>query len=465
MSSPCVLSAADIQRDSSSYVDPHGYVFHYRDEIYRCVHPDAAPRYEKLLDGGSLEKLQSHGLVPTSRASLTLKDAPEGLILHHERIEPLSYCVEWCPSMLREAGLTTLDLAIAALDYDLMLQDAYPWNVLFDGAKAVFVDLTSLVPLDRAVIWPPHEQFEAFFYRPLALANQGQSDVARGLLYNNLTGISIETFYRLTSTAYHCRHPGLGLSIWLSRRLQKGTLKNRVRDMSERLSAHITTEVRSRFLKRLARRLEHLRFHSTGDPWENYYAEINEAFDKQAKTQAVRAVLTKIAPKSALDLGCNTGVFSIIAAECGARVVSVDSSEPCIELLFATARKRNLRITPLISDVLCPTPAYGFLGRQYPGLAERAKAEAVMCLGLMHHLHLTGRQSWDRIVQLLDTLSTRHLIFEFVGMDDANIGLLPQRREINYTLETVVASLRTRFRDVDVHPSDRETRRLLVCAK
>ena len=48
--------------------------------------------------------------------------------------------------MLRDAALLTLDLNIALLDYDCMLQDAYPWNVLFDSSQPVFVDFTSIVP-------------------------------------------------------------------------------------------------------------------------------------------------------------------------------------------------------------------------------------------------------------------------------------------------------------------------------
>ncbi len=158
-------------------------------------------------------------------------------------------------------------------------------------------------------------------------------------------------------------------------------------------------------------------------------------------------------------------MFSLVAAQCGARVVSVDSSTSCIEALFHAARQSQLPVTPLVSDVLCPTPAFGFLGEQYPSLPQRARSEMVLCLGLMHHLHLTGRQSWERIVELVDTLCTRAVLFEFVARDDANIERLPQRRQIDYTLESVVAALGTRFAQIDILDSDRDTRRLLVCRK
>ena len=368
--------------------------------------------------------------------------------------------------MLRDAGLLTIDLALAALEDDLMLQDAYPWNVLFEGHRPVFVDVTSLVAPDPDVIWPAHEQFEAYFTRPLALASEGRGEVGRALLYNNLTGIDLEKFYQLTSATYRWRRPGLMLAHWLHGRIQKSTaMKNRVRRLASQMEGKVTPSIRRRFLQRLANQLESQRVRSGSEPWADYYAEIAPEFDRQAKIDAIRRLITAVKPEQVLDLGCNAGVFSIIAAECGARVISVDSSEPCIEKLYLKAKEDDLCITPLLSDVLCPTPAFGFMGTQYDVLWTRVKSDLVMCLGLMHHLHLSGRQSWERIVNLLATVSTKHLIFEYVGMDDANIDHLPQRRSINYNLETVIAALRKQFPEISVHPSDRESRRILLCKK
>ena len=79
--------------------------------------------------------------------------------------------------------------------------------------------------------------------------------------------------------------------------------------------------------------------------------------------------------------------------------------------------------------------------------------------------HITGRQSFERIAELLNDVTGQHLIFEFVARDDANIPLLPQRRHIDYSLESVVAALGRHFKDIDVRSSDRATRRLLVCRK
>ncbi len=264
-----VLSRNDIRRDASSYVDPQGYVFHHKGEVYRYIHPGKAPFYRELLREGVLAELEDHHLVPTEKASVILEGEPEGLVLRHQRVWPLSYCVEWCPSMLREAGLATLELSLAVNERGLLLQDAYPWNVLFEGSRPVFVDLTSLVPADPEVLWPAHEQFEAFFHRPLVLASLGRGAAARAFLYNNLGGIDLDTFYREAPAMYRLRHPGLGLARRLDRLLQKHEgLKRRIREMNRRMADHLTPAVRRRFFTRLAARLRAVRFRVARRPLE-----------------------------------------------------------------------------------------------------------------------------------------------------------------------------------------------------
>lgn len=461
------IARREVTVDPSSFVDPQGFVFSWNERLYRCIRSQAAPLFRRLLDDGTLAALeQDHGLVNTAVAPLVVDDEPDGLVVEHPRVHPLSYCVEWCPSMLRDAGRTTLELTIELAGRDMMLQDAYPWNVLFSGNAPVFVDLTSIVPADRATIWPAHEQFEAFFLRPLALAAEGKGKVARALLHDNIDGIGLEDFSTLMSASYHLRHPGLTIACWVDRQLQRrGALKMKVRQLAERASTNIDPAVRRRFLQGLRRRLDGFTFADKANPWTHYYSEISSEFDKQAKLNAITGLLESIQPRTVLDLGCNTGVFSLLAARQGARVIAIDSSESCIEALYAAARQDSLPVTPLIADVVNPTPAFGFMGRQYPGLWQRTRADTVLCLALMHHLHITGRQSFERIAELLDEVTGQHLIFEFVAHDDANVPLLPKRRRIDYTLNSVVAALERAFKDIDVRPSDRETRKLLVCRK
>lgn len=463
-----VLSLRDLNVDPSSYVDPNGFVFRHRGVIYRAIYTDVAAFYRGLADDGTYDALTAHHhLVPTAVADLDLHEPTIGLVLRHEAIEPITYCVEWCPSMLREAGCALLDLALAVLDRDCILQDCYPWNVVFRGTKPIVVDVTSIARVDTSLMWPAFEQYQAFFLRPLQLAAMGKGGVARAMLWNHITGVSIDDFYRNAGAGYRWRHPSLPIGYHLDRMVQRNpTLKRKLRQSVAASKTTISRPVRDRFLRG---RLSALRgvplARHTADVWSGYYAEIAPEVDKDAKVTAVRELIGKLAPATVLDAGCNTGVFSMVAARAGARVVALDSSEACIERLYAAAKSDDLVITPLVVDLFCPTPPGGWMARQYPGLIERVRSDLVLCLGLMHHLHITGRQSFARIAGLMDALSSRHLIFEYVAQDDDNNVLLGAGRPIRYDLDLVVAALKTHFPSIEVLDSDRPTRRLLVCAK
>lgn len=462
-----MLKRSDIEIDPSSYVDPQGFVFRHADEIYRCIRPDSRNLFEELEASGLLKRLQSdHNLIESTPSKLRIEAEPKGLILSHPRIEPISYCSEWCQGMLWDAASVTLELAIELAGENLILQDAYPWNILFDGSNCIFVDLTSIARPDPVTLWPAHEQYESYFWRPLVLMNEGKGHAVRALLTNNIQGIDLETFTRLASIRTLLRWPGAFAARMIERKLQSSiALKAKAQDLARNATTQTSPEVRKRFLERLRRRLAPLRRKPSGDCWTNYYAEIEASFDKQAKVDIVGALLDRHGGKTVLDLGCNTGVFSIEAARRGAQVFAVDASESCINLLYDTAKAQKLAITPLVSDIACPTPSGGFMGKQYRPLFERVKADTVLCLGLMHHLHINARQSFERIAMLLDSVCRSTLIFEFVGLDDANISLLSRARKIEYSLDTVQTSLAAHFKSIEVHDSDRPTRKILLCRK
>ena len=78
--------------------------------------------------------------------------------LRHERLRVLTYPYEWTFSMLRDAALLQLDLSRAALAEGVLTKDATSYNVQFDGARPVFIDLGSferLVPGEPWAGLPP----------------------------------------------------------------------------------------------------------------------------------------------------------------------------------------------------------------------------------------------------------------------------------------------------------------------
>lgn len=456
-----------VQVDRSSYVDPNGYVFWQNGQAYRAIADNVADFYEDLIDNGYLEKLTSDfGLVSTHKSCRSWKEVPSRLVLEHEVVEPQTFCVEWPPSMLQSAGLATIDLALELAEHDLTLQDAYPWNVLFEGTSPVFVDVTSIVPVDERWIWAAYGQFQSFFLYPLILSRIGKARLARMYLMDNIGGVSVRDLTENATTVFTLTHPNVMLTAWLDKLLQQNAnLRRKLKKASSELKVQHGRNVRTRFLRRLRSKIDGMSFARPGDAWASYYEGIPEGVDKNAKRDTVDVWLRKLKPKTVLDLGANTGPFSILAAAQGARVVALDGSDDCMESLYHEAKAKDLCITPLVTDVLSPTPAYGFMSSQYAPLMDRVKSDVVLCLGLMHHLHISGRQSFERIAEMLAHLAKKHLIFEFVAMEDENNELIASPREIDYSLASVEAALAQHFKIEKTLASDRETRRLLICTR
>ncbi len=175
-------------------MDPNGFLFEYGGDLYRGIRGTTSAFYRALFGDGTVERLcRDHGLVESWITDLIVPDHDADLVVGHERVSPQSYCVEWCPSMLRDAGVLTLDLARELLECGCTLQHAYPWNVLFRDSEPVFVDLTSIVPIADGgpAIWPALDQYQSFVVRAPILAVDGKGKLARALLVNNIDGPAV----------------------------------------------------------------------------------------------------------------------------------------------------------------------------------------------------------------------------------------------------------------------------------
>ena len=178
-----------LNRDSraqSSFRDPSGRLLTIDGRIIRLINQSGLPDLAAFLDSRSARHLVEEGQVV--RTDFLGIDSIEGLLndprlhdLHletegsvlveHERIPFQSFPYEWPPEMLHAAGRLTLDLAQTLLKDGLSLKDATPYNVLFRGPNAVFVDVLSFEKRDPGdPIWLPYAQFVRTFLLPL-LAN------------------------------------------------------------------------------------------------------------------------------------------------------------------------------------------------------------------------------------------------------------------------------------------------------
>lgn len=431
---------------SRSFRDPDGFTFSLDRHFLRAVRRDAyhslteflaTPLARSWIEEGRF--IQTATDFPeTSSGLLSLASAIEGHhVVEHERIPFPSYPEEWAPEMLHAAGRLTLDLAQEALAEGFGLKDATPYNVLFRGPKPVLVDVLSVERRDPTdVVWRAYAQFVRTFLLPLA-ADRARLRTTHQAFTTSREGIEPDELFTSLSFWQKISRTWFGLvslPVWLSGRETASLYRQRNLDDPEAarfILRRLLTSLQHK-LARLAPR------ENRPSPWSGYLVSASpyrpEHLD--AKMLFVQAALQEAAPSRVLDVGCNTGKFSELAARCGTvnEVVAIDSDAVAVGALWRRAVAGSLNILPLVVDFARPTPATGWKNQETTAFLDRAHGhfDAVMFLAVLHHLLISSRIPLNEILTLAAGLTTKWLIVEWVEPEDAMFQRLVRGRDSLY---------------------------------
>lgn len=443
--------------EAASFRDPAGRVVLLPDRVLRAVRGEALADLDAFLSTPLADELTRAGsLVRTSALSeaeaAALRREPalaamlEGAarVLEHERIPFPAYPYEWSPAMLHAAGSLTLQVAHALLGDWLGLKDATPYNVLFRGARPVFVDVLSVERREpRDATWLPYAQFVRTFLLPL-LAWKKFKLPLRDVFLAHRDGLEPEELYRMTGPLERWLPPLLGL-VTMPTRLGA---KHDPDDQSIYAPKLVKGAEYARYilgaqLGRLAKTLEKLAPRADRSTWSEYMKTHSYSEERfAAKEQFVRAALAEIAPRAVLDAGCNTGFFSFLAAERrGTSVVALDYDPEVIDRVFAEARRRDAGVLPLVVDLTRPSPATGWRNRECPAFLERARGrfDLVLMLALIHHMLVSERIPLDDVLDLAAELTRDAAIIEYVDPADPMFRRLTRGRDALHRELTPVA--------------------------
>jgi ribosomal protein L11 methylase PrmA len=164
--------------------------------------------------------------------------------------------------------------------------------------------------------------------------------------------------------------------------------------------------------------------------WADYYAgDSYQAHALEHKKALVAGYLQAVAPNRVWDLGANIGVYSRIAADAGAQVVSFDLDPACVERNYRSVRERGEEnLLPLLLDLANPSPAIGWANRERASLAQRKRPDVLLALALVHHLAVAGNLPLTRIAAYFAELADA-LVIEFVPKSDPQVQRLLATRE------------------------------------
>lgn len=423
-----------------SFRDPSGRVVIANRRAFRVVNDDyqepvtaflATPLCAELVNSEKL--IGSQPVVdPELRRQLIQVaggDGPDPMILEHEHIAFPTYPYEWSPEMLYGAGELTLDMMERLLPKSFGLKDASPYNILYRGSQPVFIDLLSIERRDSCdATWLAYAQFTRTFIRPL-LADKyfgvGLDQTFR--VYRD--GLQPEHVFRMSSV-WQKIHPvfltSVSLPVLLSR-MNPGRYQ-RIYQTRPSRSAEQASFILSRQLRGLRRKLEAARpLEARKSSWRDYEerAEQRERFLPAKKTFVERALQAR-KPRTVLDVGCNLGYFSLLAAQAGCSVVAIDQDPVVVGALWRQAKEAKLDILPVVVDITRPTPGLGWRNLETRGFLDRAVGsfQCVLMLAVIHHMLVTERIPLEEILRLASELTTEMLIIEFVAPEDSMFRLL-----------------------------------------
>ncbi len=499
-------TAADADRRVTRLVgfDHAGEPFRSGDRVLRGIYAGNAASVRSVLDICTKHDLFSQGIVRTRE--LAENPHPElsyEMVLEHERIPFVAYPHEWSAAMFKEAALFHIRLYEELEKYGLTIKDWHPHNILFAATRPVFVDFTSIIriadlpgqfhlkagkpPAGIGALWDVTSKavyemyrlmFEPYFGLPLVMMHRGLQSRARQRIYETTINSSPTTITK--------------------REAFEGSFAQRVLYDAETRWLLMTLlqngPQKPRFFGRVRRIVESRSAAMKGSAYSSYYEDKNEAFaatpsdDWTNKQRGVHQSLTRFKPRTVLDLGSNTGWFSMLAARLGSSVVAVDLDEASIDRLFGEARAQDLDILPLVANLMAPLPplfamtyenepSLSLIGDGDPLISPadgRLQCEMLLALAIVHHLVLGQALTFDAVAAKLDKLATKYLCVEFVDMDDEMIRTDPDFFPALkahpesfgwYSREGFIAVLRHYFSEVEVVPSHPATRSLLICKK
>lgn len=414
-----------------TFRDPAGSLWIEGDLVKRRVKPKMAEAALRFLRSPLAKEWVAAGrLIPTSESASS--ECGE-ILLEHPRVFFPSYPWEWTPDAWVAAAELTLDLCDALLGDGLILKDATPLNVLFDGTQAVFVDVMSIAERDpESPLWLAYAQFVRTFLLPLAAFRYLGWPLAASLQKRD--GYEPGDLYTHLRRVERWREPLrslVTLPFLLEKRSKPTAAAAKLRQTPE-----VATAVLRRNLRRLRLQLRKLKPAGRDSRWSGYPDTADHYTDEDHKQKQafVGEALLRAQPRQVLDLGANTGVYSRIAVSVGASVVAWDTDLGASERNWKLAAEKRLPIQPLIADPARPTPAVGWRNRESIGLLARAQGrfDCVMMLGLIHHLLVTDQIPLHEIAALLRDLTTRWAIVEWVPATDPRFAELVRGRDELY---------------------------------
>ena len=440
-------------------------LFTWRDGLYRAIAPAWAPFLETLLREPVIRRLMSDGLLIEAEA-VPLSLPPYSMVVRHRRIETPSYAEEWCPSMLKDGALAVLEVTARLADAGLMLKDGHCWNLLFDGPRPVYVDLTSISPIDGAWTWPAYDEFTRFFLNPLRCMERGLDRVARRLLPHGHGVLA-------SDVAALVHGPGAGSRIPTQLLARSAILYRQAlavrrlfrRQLGQPLRRGPARSVYQDHLDAVRREIELIALPSpptlpvcVNPPVRGGGPHL------EARHRLVRGILDRLRPRSIVVIEGMPGAAPQLASRAAMHATSFSVDLAAVTRDYHLARQRNLALLPLVLDFADPTPSRGIDSHSTISAHERLRGQLVLGPGSLPTVAAERYLRTEQAVRGLAAFSTQWLVLNGVQRSPSAKG----RTSANgaaWHLGALRPALQREFARVDEVAIDESDDVLVVCER
>lgn len=416
---------------SGSFRDPKGQVAKgAAGGVFRCITEAGSEDFAEVEASGLFAHLiEQNKLVAHQRMPLS-EDADSSsnkILLKHLEIPVISYPYEWCFQQMKDAALLQLDLYLESLEFGQTLSDATAYNLQFVRSKPIFIDTLSFVPYSPGQFWAGQEQFTEQFLNPLLLtANSGLpfNDTYRG----SMTGVSSDVISAVTP--FHQKISWRYFNyIHLPRRSKRRLLTTGASDI-QKVTGSLPKEGFQFILKHLQNWVLSLSAPNQPSNWVNYTQ--TRSYEDQSVSQKIQFVAHCVAqarPQQLLDVGCNTGEFSLLALDAGAaHVVGLETDHQALSAAYAQAVEKRANFLPIYQNITNPSPSQGWANEERDNIAQRVSADFVLALAILHHIVISGNVPLRRAIAYLTELAPRGVI-EWVPKSDPMVQTLLRNRK------------------------------------
>ena len=453
--------------DPGSFKDPEGRVFEYRGKILRTLSPTAMDRMVALEKEGVLSYLSGLGLLIKSeivRASEIDGGIPEvsELLMRHSKIPIILYPSEWSFDMMRDAALVTLDMLIECIDKQLTLKDGTAFNVTFHEGKMRFFDTLSIDRYGEGAPWEGYTQFCREFLFPLMLTSYRNIEFQR-LMKASIDGIPAHDMSHLLGFWDKFR-AAVFKHVTLQYRLEKSFSGSNKDMRSSFKGIKFSGQMIKANAKSLHKTVSGLEYPSKDSEWGDYECTHSyNAQDSSTKGTFVCEAINKIRPGRVVDLGGNTGTYSLQISASVPQVVCMDIDPVAINRLYLRMQQKNIKnVIPIVGNLLDPTPSAGWNLAERRGLLDRLSCDAFLALALIHHLCIGGNVPIPLVIEVLHKIAPAGVL-EWVDKSDPMVQKMLRNRHdifVDYEWEKFRYETQKWFKIVSIAETHSGSRRL-----